>query len=98
MHKIMESMCVTLQTALDQQSTKSLYLLLRILNIMTVNIPPHNSKALKIFRLTKFGKPSTLRSELAFSELLIITVCTGLIILVSKAKLCGGLRRQRCSV
>ena len=74
----MGSMCVTLQTALGQQSTKSLYLLLRILNVMTVNIPPHNSNALKIFRLTKFGKPSTLRSELAFSELLMITVCTGL--------------------
>ena len=57
-----------------------------------------NSNALKIFRLTKFGKPSTLRSELAFSELLMITVCTGLIILVSKAKLCGGLRSQRCLV
>ena len=78
----MVSMCVTPQTALDQQSTKSLYLLLRILNIMTVNVPPHNSNALKIFRLAKFGKLSTLRSELALSELLMITVCTGLIILV----------------
>ena len=61
--KIMESMCVTLQTALDQQSIQSLCFLLKVIKMMRVNILPKYSNILKCFPFRNFGKPRTMKSS-----------------------------------
>ena len=68
MEKIMGSMFVTLQTALGQQSTKSLCFLQGIIKMMTVNILPQYLNVLKCCRLKNFGKPRTLKSSAEFMD------------------------------
>ena len=64
----MGSMFVTLQTALGQQSTKSLCFLQGIIKMMTVNILPQYLNVLKCCRLKNFGKPRTLESSVEFMD------------------------------
>ena len=92
----MGSMFVTLQTALGQQSTKSLCFLLGIMKMKTVNILPQYLNVLKCFRLKNFGELRTLKFSVEFLDFYLQLF--GITIYVSKAILCGGLIRRRCSV
>ena len=96
MEKIMGSMFVTLQTALGQQSTKSLYFLQGIMKMITVNILPQYLNVLKCFRLKNFGELRTLKFSVEFVE--IYLQLFGITIYVSEVILCGGLIRLSCSV
>ena len=92
----MGSMFVTLQTALGQQSTKSLYFLQGIMKMITVNILPQYLNVLKCFRLKNFGELRTLKFSVEFVE--IYLQLFGITIYVSEVILCGGLIRLSCSV
>ena len=64
--KIMGSMCVTLQTALDQQSIQLLCFLLKIIKMMRVNIPPKYSNILKCFPSKSLESPELWSSVKSF--------------------------------